>query len=161
VLCIPLSYIYFDTHDCYWFAWPPYDQILGPRGRLEDKAVGLSGLEIYFMARYQGIRSKKEMVARVAHQHYYRNDFARHCPNINADGHKMQPSPKIPKDFRRQSFNYGGGHNCLSRKMDLWWRTFYLCRQSHIAHLLGSIYGVLKSIFGRGPPPEKGPKLTS
>ena len=28
-------------------------------------------------------------------EHYYTNDFRRRCPNINGDGHKIQPPPKM------------------------------------------------------------------
>ena len=31
-------------------------------------------------------------------------DFARHCPNINAGGHKIQPSRKTHEDIRRWTF---------------------------------------------------------
>ena len=30
--------------------------------------------------------------------HYYKNDFTRHCPNINLGGHKIQPPHKMPDD---------------------------------------------------------------
>jgi hypothetical protein len=33
-----------------------------------------------------------------------KNDFMRHCPNINEGGHKMSQPPKIPDDFLRRSF---------------------------------------------------------
>jgi hypothetical protein len=39
--------------------------------------------------------------------HYYKNDFVRHCSNINVGGgHKIQPSRKMPKDFRRRTFSF-------------------------------------------------------
>jgi hypothetical protein len=36
--------------------------------------------------------------------HCFKNDFTRHCPNINRSGHKIQPSRKMPNDWRRRSF---------------------------------------------------------
>jgi hypothetical protein len=36
--------------------------------------------------------------------HYYTNDFARHCPNINRGGHKIQMPRKMPEDLRRRTF---------------------------------------------------------
>jgi hypothetical protein len=43
-------------------------------------------------------------VAMGAPAHYYKNDFARHCPNINGGDHKIQLSHKMPEDFRRRTF---------------------------------------------------------
>jgi hypothetical protein len=37
-------------------------------------------------------------------EHYYKNDFVRHCPNINGGGLKIHPPRKMPQDFRRQTF---------------------------------------------------------
>jgi hypothetical protein len=36
---------------------------------------------------------------------YYKNDFARQCPNINGGGHKIQPSRKMLEDFRGGRFH--------------------------------------------------------
>ena len=36
--------------------------------------------------------------------HYFKNDFARWCPFINWDGHKIQLPRKMPKDFPRRMF---------------------------------------------------------
>jgi hypothetical protein len=48
--------------------------------------------------------SLKSMATKEPRSHYYKNNFARHCPNINEDGHKMQPSPKIRENFWRRLF---------------------------------------------------------
>jgi hypothetical protein len=36
--------------------------------------------------------------------HYYKNDFMRHCININRGDHKIQQSRKMLEDFRRWTF---------------------------------------------------------
>ena len=52
--------------------------------------------------------SLKSMATKETRSHYYKNNFVRHCPNING----------YLRIFEGSYFVYGGGHHCPSRKMD-------------------------------------------
>jgi hypothetical protein len=61
-----------------------------------------------------------------------------HCPNINGDGHKIQPSSKITEDFQRQMFHLRTvSQNAFTEAVT-------------IAHLVKSIYRDCHKIIGGG-----------
>jgi hypothetical protein len=96
------------------------------------------------------------------HYQYYKNDFARHYPNINGGGHKIQPSRKMPEDFWRWTFSFTEAVtlNHLANafmKLDI-----LLTNKVRIARLIKSIYGdgrkinVSKNWFMERPAAESG-----
>ena len=106
--------------------------------------------------------------------HYYKNDFARHCPNINGCGHKIQLSHKMSEDFWRQTF-YLRRRSQLTISQNAFTEVGILFTEAvRIARLVNSIYGggqkmiasknrfteacllrssppKMEAIFGRGP----------
>ena len=106
--------------------------------------------------------------------HYYKNDFARHCPNINEGRHKIQLSRKISEDFRRHAF-YLWRRSQLSVSQNAFTEVDILFTEAiRIARLVKWIYGggqkmiaskyqfmeagllrslppKMEAIFGRGP----------
>ena len=73
--------------------------------------------------------------------HYYKNNFARHCPNIKGGGHKIQLSHKISEDFRRQTFYFRRRSQLTVSQNAFLEVDILFIEEVRIARLVKSIYG--------------------
>ena len=73
--------------------------------------------------------------------HYYKNDFARHNPNINGGSHKIIQSRKMPMIFGGECFHLRRRSLLTVSQNTFTEADILLMEAVRIAHLVKSIYG--------------------